>query len=192
MARGGQDQGVADDILYGATDLRARSRTTEEKLVGKLELDQFKSLAEHGLPQLRSLTSFLPVYRGTDGDHETRECSEMFIGSDDQIYILHFRDSYQRQKIGRKRLVAEECAISYQGRKIAEAVKIMNAEMEKASTKEHRLVGFNTKIAGFQANGRNPEMPYRVDEIVERLDGMLPKPKHDPRKRVEQEFALIV
>lgn len=166
-----------------------RSGDVTERELAYVDLDEFR----------QSLPSTLyPLHRGIivpcgekidENKNIVIEARRYFLGEDQQLYVVHFRDTYRRRLLGRNELLSEEAALVYKGKKIRDAVKAMNEGLEKLNDYgPHSLTTFT--VGRVTAARRGTHAPYTVKEVVSQLNKRIDHPKNEVTQKVLKQFDL--
>lgn len=127
----------------------------------------------------------IPMGRHDEGKEQVVEAARWFLGSDELIYVIRYRDRFRKQLIGENPPLSQEAALVYRGKSISRATAAMNEALTEFSGKT-----FAENVGGRHAATRDKGAPYTAAELIDDLETLLDSPENDPTKRVMNSYHL--
>lgn len=129
--------------------------------------------------------STIPMGRRSEGKERVVEAARWFMGSDDNLYVIRYRDRFRRRLVGEALPLSQEAALVYKGKSISRATKAMNEALADLGGST-----FVEEVGGKHAATRDKGAPYTSAELIGELEALLDSPENDPTKRVMNGYGL--
>jgi hypothetical protein len=184
MGRGTGEIGTTTTV---APRLRGGDRDSSETL-------EFKGLQEHWREMPASVNWIgnavvVPCRRRHADGKKTVDAARWMVGSDNDLYVVRYRDIYRTRFVVKDQLESQEAATIYRGKSASDAVRAMNSQLSELNGDGFYSLSFE-QVGGGSATPHDPKQPYRLGQVVDALESLTDLPQSERAHRALASFGL--